>query len=375
MSQSEFIGHTGPREGSDIVPAAGPAVDPDYITGHVRALETAGIDRVLIGAFSTWADNNQIAAHVFHNTSKLGALLAHRTGFVAPTLAARQLATLDHFSKGRLWVHIITGGSAEDQARDGDFLGHDERYARTDEYLGILKKYWEAEGPVDHEGTYYRFKGATSQVKPWNGKRVPISFGGSSQAAIEVAGKHADLYALWGEPLDGARETLEKVRAAAQRHGRSPDDIRFTLAFRTVVAPTEDEAWDKAAKILEKVKASAGRGSPFGENRPLPDNVGSVRLREAARRGKVLDKRLWTEVAEASGAHGNSTALVGTPEQVAEAILDYYDLGISNFLVRGFWPTEDTVTYGRDVVPLVKEGIRARGGSKAAGARQPEAAE
>lgn len=364
MPHSEFIGHTGPREGSDIVPGTGPAVDPDYITRHVRAVEAAGIDRVLIGAFSTWADNNQIAAHVFATTTRLGALLAHRTGFVAPTLAARQLATLDHFSKGRLWVHIITGGSPEDQARDGDFLSHDERYARTDEYLGILKRYWEAEGPIDHEGTYYRFKGASSQIKPWNGRRVPISFGGSSDAALEVAGKHADIHALWGEPLDGAREALAKVRGAAQRHGRDPADIRFTLAFRTVVAPSEDEAWAKAAGILEKVKAAAGIASPFGTPQKLPDNVGSVRLRAAAARGKVLDKRLWTEVAEVSGAHGNSTALVGTPEQVAEAILDYYDLGISNFLVRGFWPTEDTVTYGRDVVPLVKEGIRARGGHR-----------
>ena len=105
----------------------------------------------------------------------------------------------------------------------------------------------------------------------------------------------------------------------------------------------------------------------------LPSNIGSVRLREAAARGKVLDKRLWTEVAEVSGAGGNSTALVGTPEQVADAILDYYDLGISNFLVRGFYPTEDTVTYGRDVVPLVKAGIAEREARKAK--ERPAAAE
>ena len=90
-----------------------------------------------------------------------------------------------------------------------------------------------------------------------------------------------------------------------------------------------------------------------------------MRLREAAARGKVLDKRLWTEVAEASGAGGNSTALVGTPDQVADAILDYYDLGISNFLIRGFYPTLDTITYGREVVPLVKAGIAEREARKA----------
>ncbi|MBD9650213.1 LLM class flavin-dependent oxidoreductase [Ensifer sp. ENS09] len=361
----EFIGHTSNREGSDIVPTSGPVIDQAYIRNHVRAAEAAGIDRLLIGQFAQWPDNNQIAAYVFSQTERIGALLAHRPGLMAPTLGARQLATLDQFSEGRLWVHIITGGSDTDQARDGDFEDHDTRYARTDEYLTVLKKVWESDQPFDHEGRFYRFKGAFSQVKPFQKPRIPISFGGSSDAAIAVAGKHADVHALWGEPLDGARETIGKVRAAAIANGRAADDIRFTLAFRTVVAETEDAAWAQAADILEKVKSQVAR-TAGGNGEKLPSNVGSVRLREAASRGKVLDKRLWTEVAEASGAGGNSTALVGTPEQVAEAILDYYDAGVSNFLVRGFYPTEDTVTYGRDVVPLVKAGIAERDARKVA---------
>lgn len=353
---SEFIGHASNREGSDIVPPKGPVVDKDYILNHATAAEEAGIDRLLIGAFSTWPDNNQIAAYLFAKTNRIGALLAHRTGFMSPSLAARQLATLDQFSDGRLWVHIITGGSDADQQRDGDFLDHDRRYDRTDEYLTVLKKVWECEEPFDHEGEFYRVKGAVSQVRPFRQSRIPISFGGSSEAAFKVAGKHADIYALWGEPLDGVRETIGKVRTAAEPFGRA-DDIRFTIAFRIVVAETEDKAWEKASSILQKVKAIA---RPSGNGEKLPSNIGSVRLREAAARGKALDKRLWTEVAAVSGAGGNSTALVGTPDQVAEAILDYYDAGVSNFLMRGFYPTQDTVTYGRDVAPLVKAGIAAR---------------
>jgi alkanesulfonate monooxygenase len=362
---SEFIGHTSNREGSDVIPPAGPVIDKAYIRNHVRAAEEAGIDRLLIGQFAQWPDNNQIAAYVFGQTERIGALLAHRPGLMTPTLGARQLATLDQFSEGRLWVHIITGGSDADQARDGDFEDHDTRYARTDEYIGILRKVWESDEPFDHDGRFYRFRGAFSQARPFRKSGIPISFGGSSDAAIAVAGKHADIYALWGEPLDGARETIDKVRAAAVANGRSPDAVRFTLAFRTIVAETEDAAWARAADILEKVRAQVPL-SAGGNGEKLPANVGSVRLREAARRGRVLDKRLWTEVAQASGAGGNSTALVGTPEQVAEAILDYYDIGISNFLVRGFHPTQDTVTYGRDVVPLVKAGIAARKARKVA---------
>jgi len=363
---SEFIGHTGNREGSDIVAPSGPVIDTDYIRNHVQSLEAAGIDRLLIGQFAQWPDNNQLAAYVFSQTKRIGALLAHRPGLMQPTLGARQLATLDQFSGGRLWVHIITGGSEADQARDGDFEDHDTRYARTDEYIEVLKKVWYSDKPFDHEGRFYRFKGAFSQVKPFR-ERLPISFGGSSDAAIAVAGKHADIYALWGEPLDGARETIAKVRAAAAANGRDPADVRFTLAFRTIVADSEDQAWANAAAILDKAKLAYAKTTGVnGNGEKLPSNVGSVRLREAAARGKVLDKRLWTEFAEVSGAGGNSTALVGTPEQVAEAILDYYDIGISNFLVRGFYPTADTVTYGRDVVPLVKAGIAEREARKVA---------
>jgi len=368
---AQFIGHTGHRDGSDITDPSGPVIDKAYIDRHVGALEEAGIDKLLMGQFSTWPDNQALASYVFGRFKRIGSLLAHRTGFVAPTLAARQLATLDHFSEGRLWVHIITGGSDADQARDGDFFTHDERYERTDEYLTVLKKVWESETPFDHEGEHYKLKGAFSSVRPFQKPRIPISFGGSSDAAIAVAGKHADIYALWGEPLDGARETIAKVRAAAKPYGRE-DEIKFTLAFRTIVAPTEGEAWDNAGKILDIAKARykpAATGKTGGNGERQPSNIGSVRLREAAARGKVLDKRLWTEFAEVSGAGGNSTALVGTPEQVADAILDYHDLGVSNFLVRGFYPTSDTVTYGRDVVPLVKAGIAEREARKTEGTR------
>jgi alkanesulfonate monooxygenase len=366
--RANIICHTGSREGSDVIPSSGPIVDKDYIRALVRSAERTGFDRALIGSFSTIVDNNHIAGFVLHETTRFGVLLAHRTGFMPPTMAARQLATLDHFSDGRVWVHIITGGTEEDQARDGDFLDHDARYERTDEYLDVLKRVWESDAPFDHDGKYYRFRGAFSQIKPFQKPRLPISFGGSSDAAIAVAGKHADVYALWGEPLDQTRETIAKVRAAAARHGRA-DQIRFTLAFRPVVAPTEAEAWARTETILEKVKQTR---PPFAMpgSRSLPMNVGSVRLREAAARGRVLDKRLWTEVAGASGAGGNSTALVGNPEQVAESLLDYYDIGVDNFLIRCFDPLADTPFFGETVIPIVRAEIARR--ESQATSRTPE---
>jgi len=352
----EFIGHVGSREGSDIIPPSGPVIDKSYIRSIVRAAEDNNFDRLLIGLFATWPDNTQLAAFLFHETERLGALVAHRPGFISPTMAARQIATLDHFSDGRLASHFISGGSDEDQARDGDFLSHDERYQRTDEYLDVVKRVWSSDQPFDHEGPYYRVKGAFSQVKPYQKPHVPVFFGGSSDAAIEVAGKHADVFALWGESLDQTRETIARVRASATQYGRA-DHIRFTLAFRPVVAPTEAAAWTRTEEILEAYKSLLAKS---GKPAPRPQNVGSVRLREVASQGKVIDKRLWTEFAALSGASGNSTALVGTPEQVAESLLDYYDIGVTHFLIRGFHPLEDTITYGREVIPLVRAEVARR---------------
>src|ERR1700729_3549969 len=154
----EFIGMIGTKDQSEIRHTAGPVIDRDYVRRFSRAHEDAGFDRVLIGDASTQPDGAQVAAYAAANTKRLGFLVAHRPGFVAPTLAARTFASLDQFAGGRIGVHIITGGSDSGQRRDGDHLPKDERYDRTDEYLDILKQAWTAEAPFSYQGRYYQFE-------------------------------------------------------------------------------------------------------------------------------------------------------------------------------------------------------------------------
>ncbi len=361
----EFIGMIGTQPASEIHPPHGPAIDLDYLRRFAQAHEQSDFDRILIGYFSNAADGFIVAQYAASVTQKLGLMLAHRPGFVAPTLAARKLATLDHFSGGRLAVHIISGGDDGDQAKDGDFLPHDERYARTDEYVEILRRIWTADQPVDHEGRYYKFRRSFSDVKPIQKPHLPIYFGGSSEAAITIAGKHADVYALWGEPLAEAAKTIAKVRASAARHGRT---VRFSLSTRPILASTEDAAWTRAKAIIERIREIRGRAM-LGAPGKAPQAVGSQRLLAAAAEGDVLDTRLWTAVAAATGARGNTTALVGTPEQVAESMLAYYELGVTTFLIRGFDPLEDAIDYGRELIPAVRREIAHRE-SRAAGAHR-----
>jgi alkanesulfonate monooxygenase len=178
-------------------------------------------------------DNFPRAARATVATRRLDFLLAHRPGFILPTLAVRKLATLNQFTGGRPRVHFVTGrGDAEPQ-RDGDCLAHDERHARTDEYLDILRRVCTSPTPIDHAGAHYRFAAAFSELKPLQVPHIPISFGGTSDPAIDVAARHAGLYVLWGETLEGTRELVTRVCTAAAADGCDPG---FSIPIRAIVA-------------------------------------------------------------------------------------------------------------------------------------------
>lgn len=359
----EFVGMIGTKLGSESLRTAGPVIDPDYTKRFARAHEDAGFDRILIGYGSGYPEGSQVAAYAAAHTERISMLIAHRPGFVAPTLAARQFATLDQFTGGRVAVHTITGGNNAEQRRDGDYLEHDERYARTDEYLGILRKTWESEGPFSHEGTYYRFEDHQAETKPAH--RIPLYFGGSSEAAYRVGGRHADTFALWGEPLKETAEQIAAVHAAAEAAGRS-ELPGISVSFRPILAPTDELAWERAEQILSSIQSGAGT-SFFATKRRAwvaagnqPENVGSQRLLAAADKADRHDRALWTATAKATGAGGNSTALVGSPETVAQALLDYVDIGVTTLLIRGYDPLNDAVDYGRELIPLVREEVARR---------------
>ncbi len=247
-------------------------------------------------------------------------------------------------------MHIISGGNDAEQRRDGDYLDHDQRYARTDAFLDTVRRCGPASSRWIFTTISIRPSRPRSAIRPLQKPHLPIYFGGSSEAAIAVAGKHADVFALWGESLAQTGETIQRVRAEAAKHQR---DIGFSVSFRPIIADSEAEAREKAEHILHvATEQAAQRGGGF---KAKPDRIGAQRLRATAAQGRVVDKRLWTGIAQLVGGGHNSTALVGTPEQVADALLDYYDLGVRNFLIRGFDPLNDAADYGRALLPIARE--------------------
>jgi alkanesulfonate monooxygenase len=284
-------------------------------------------------------------------TERLGYLVAHRPGFVAPTLLARKIATFDHLTGGRLAVHIITGKSDDEQHGDGDFSPKDERYRRAAEYLELMKLVWSNEQPFDFAGDFYRVKGAHSDVRPLQRPHPLLFFGGASLGALEMGARLCDVYAIYAEPLASTRERIAQFRAQAAPFGRVP---AFNVSVRPIIAESEGAAWDKANRMLAAMNETKGWRRQEEAIGPV-DNAGKRLMRFALERD-IYDERLWMPIARATGALGNTSCLVGTPEQVSEAILKYYRLGIDSFLIRGFDPLNDAIEFGRELIPRIKAG-------------------
>ena len=359
---AEILGMISSQRGSETDPVTGPAVDPGWIREFARAHEEAGFDRVLIGYSSASPDGFALASAVLQATERLGVLIAHRPGFVAPTVVARKLATLDQLTGGgRVAIHHISGGSDADQARDGDFSTKPERYRRTAEFMDLLRRSLDSHEPLDHSGEHYRVRDAQSAVHPVNPGGIPLWFGGLSEDAVRVGGAHADVYALFGETkaeVAGRTAVIREVAAAAGN-----EDLRFSLSTRPVVAATEEEAWEKADRYLELARAHKEAGAtnnPLRLRRHAPGEKSAVsadRLQRLARERDVHDERLWFGITKEMGPQGNSSGHVGTGQQVADALLEYWDFGVENFLIRGFDQLGDVQDWGALLIPKLRAGI------------------
>ncbi|MGW7756683.1 LLM class flavin-dependent oxidoreductase [Streptomyces violaceusniger] len=372
----EFLGIAATHDGSETTARSGGAFDKEYTLRLARAHEDHGWDRVLFAYGSGSPDPAPAAAYIASRLDRLQILLAHRPNVSYPTFAAKTFATLDQISEGRLTVHFITGGNDHEQGREGDTLTKDQRYARTREYIQIVRKIWTTHEPFDHEGEHYRFHDFVSDVFPAQQPRPDVSFGGSSPAAYAAGGAEADIYCLWGEPLEKTAEQIEAVKAAAKAAGRT-DVPRIQVAFRPIIAPTEELAWEKARRTVGAIEARKASGESVTRRhtgQAHPQNSGSQRLIAIAEAGERYDRALWTPTAAATGGAGNSNALVGTPETVAQALLDYYDLGVDILSARGYDLLGDAIDFGRHVIPVVREEVAKRDAERAARGARPLAA-
>ena len=323
--------------------------DLEYLALVAKAAERVGFDAVLTPT-GTWCEDAWLAtAALIRETSRLRFLVAFRPGFISPTLAAQQAATFQRLSEGRLLLNVVTGGRADEQHRFGDWTDKDERYERTAEFLTILRGAWSGT-PFDFTGRHYHVAGATIE-----GSLEPtpdIFFGGSSDAGKRVAAEHADVWLMWGEPLDGARAQLADVRERATAAGR---DVRFGIRLHVIARPKAADAWAEADRLLESMPPELVASAQ--ERLAREESVGQRRmlaLHGGRREDLVIAPNLWAGFGLVRSGAG--TALVGSYDEVAERITEYHESGFDHVILSGQPHLEEAWQVGEGVLPLLAPG-------------------
>lgn len=254
MADIEFVNAISTTEDTSKGKGFNQRIDVDYLRRYARTIEEWGFDYTLVPYGSDSADQYAVSSAVLAATSRLKTVVAVRPNTSFPTVAAQGLATLDQLGQGRTIVHIISGGADTEQRRQGDYLDKEERYARSTEFIQILRDAWTRREPFSHDGRFYRFEDFGPGYSTYSGDALPVSLGGSSDYAFEAGGREADIFALWGEPLAQTKEQIDRVYAEAAKAGRT-ERIRFWVTFRPVVAETDELAWDKARALVERLGA------------------------------------------------------------------------------------------------------------------------
>jgi alkanesulfonate monooxygenase len=323
------------------------APDIDYLAQVARAAEQAGFAAVLTPT-GTWCEDAWLTtAALTRETTRLKFLVAFRPGAVSPTLAAQMAATYQRLSGGRLLLNVVTGGDPTEQQRFGDWLSHDERYARTGEFLSIVRGAWSGY-PYDFAGEHYTTAGATVSVPP--DPIPPIFFGGASPAALDVAARYADVYLTWGEPPAEVALRIAAVRRLAELQGR---EVRFGIRMHVITRDTAAEAWARADQLLARMDPAAIASAQASFARA--DSVGQQRM-SALHGGSTSDLEIYPNVWAGVGLirGGAGTALVGSHEQVAERIEEYHALGLDHFILSGQPHLEEAYQVGEGVLPLLR---------------------
>ncbi|MEU8611019.1 LLM class flavin-dependent oxidoreductase [Actinoplanes sp. NPDC048791] len=315
-----------------------------YLALVARAAERLGFTGVLTPTGTFCEDAWLTTAALLTETSSLRFLVAFRPGLVSPTLAAQMASTYQRISGGRLMLNVVTGGESTEQRRFGDWLDHDQRYARTAEFVQVLRGAWSGE-PFNFTGEHYRIEGATTRQPP--DPVPPIFFGGSSPPALRVAAEHVDTYLTWGEPPDAVAAKLAAVRALTDRR------LTYGIRLHVITRDTADEAWAAARALLDRVPEAAVAAAR--ERFARTESEGQRRMAQLAGGDSLeVSPNLWAGFGLVRPGAG--TALVGSHAEVAERLTEYHALGIDHFILSGQPHLEEAYRFGEGVLPLLKLG-------------------
>lgn len=301
--------------------------------------EQAGIDSVLISFSRYEPDPLVVACALGQATKKLKFIAAYRAGLMQPTTFVQQVNTVSALVEGRLSLNLVIGSSSIEQHGYGDYLAHDDRYKRAEEFLSVCHSFWRRDGDVSFEGNFYRLeqgKILTPFISP-DRTSPEIYVSGHSAASEHLACTQGTCWLRVIETPETLQPLVERVRARG---------TRVCLRLGLICRPTYEEA----VSVLEELA-------------PADKNESTTKLKDDSqmyREGdnlasdtRWLSRSLWVGFVKNYGPVW--TTLLGTPREIADAFIAYKKIGVSEFIISG-WPELDEVdVFGREVLPLVRE--------------------
>jgi alkanesulfonate monooxygenase len=319
--------------------ADSPAPRPDMTgwTHFARQAEESGIESVLISFSRYEPDPFVVACALGQAVKKLKFIIAYRSGLMQPTTFVQQMNTVSALTHGRVSFNIVAGSSSEEQRGYGDFLSHDERYERAEEFLSVCNAFWRGNGDVNFAGKHYQVeqgKLATPFVSP-DRQSPEIYVSGHSEPSEQLAYSQGTCWLRVAE--DPAK--IAPVVARVREQG-----IAVCLRLCLLCRPTRDEAIAVAESLLPQDKKES--------TTTLKDDSQMYREGGQGNGSHWLNRSLWTGLVPHYGPVW--TTLLGSPQELAGVFLEYERIGVTEFIISG-WPEVDTVNvFGREVLPLIR---------------------
>ncbi len=317
-----------------------------------RALDHLGYTGYLLAIGAGGSDMWTTAAALAQHTERVKFLVAAYAGVTSPLQLASQAATLDKLSKGRLLINAILGETRIALAH-GLFLEHDTRYAMAEEYWELFRRLFSGE-QITVDGQYVKARGAQLQVESVQKPHPELFFAGSSEPALDLAARQMQTYLTWGEPLEMAAEKIQRVKTKADALGRT---LNYGIRLHLIVRDTDEEAWAETQRIYdrfdkEKIEVAL-------KVRATSDSVGVQRTTQLVQNRKVGKHARDFEIAPNLWAgytltgKGPGTALVGSPQTVADRLLEYYNAGIDTYILSGAPRLDEAFRVAEQVFPLL----------------------
>jgi alkanesulfonate monooxygenase len=328
------------RAAQDSLPAIG-LPDLDAQISFCHSAEQCGIDSLLTDFGFAKPDPILLTTALGLATKRIKFIVAYRSGLMSPTTFVQQLNTLSALIGDRFSLNIVAGYSPEEQRSYGDFLSHDERYERTEEFLSVCHSFWERQGEVNFQGKHYRIeKGKLGTPFVSSDRKFPeIFIAGSSPPAQRLALRRGTCWMRLADKPERLRADTLSV---------SSQGVEVGLRLSVIIRPSREEARDFACSLV------AGLDTKRKEQAFVrTTDSRSIKETYALAEEEWLTPQLWTGAVRSYGA--TAIALVGSPEDVATALLDYKQIGVTQFILSG-WPKLDSmIQFGKEVIPIVRD--------------------